>query len=94
MPPTSAYSVNIGTDSEDANAVILLAKGSLVAVLVELSDESHGEERGRWIIEATFGLHNHRIPESFPSRETAAAWVSSNFCSAPFILGDAVAKLR
>lgn len=93
MPPTSAYSLNIGTDSKDADAIILLAKGSLVAVLVELSDESHEEERGRWVIEATFGLHNHRIPETFSSAECAAAWVSSNICSAPFILGDALVPL-
>jgi hypothetical protein len=93
MPRTSAYSLNIGTDSDDAHAIILLAEGALVAVLVQLGDESHGDARGRWIIEATFGLINLRLPDSFPSCENAAAWVSSNICGTPFVLGDALTQL-
>lgn len=93
MARTSAYDLQIGTDSEDANATILLADGALVAVLVELSDESHGDDRGRWVVEATFGLRNGRIPESFPSRESAANWISSNICGAPFLIGNETPRL-
>ena len=94
MSRTSAYSLNIGTDSNDANAVILLVDGALVAVLVELSDESHGEDQGKWVIEATFGLHLGRLSDSFQSRECAAAWVSSNICSQPFCFGESLTRLN
>lgn len=94
MSRNSAYSLQIGTDSEDADAIILLANGALVAVLVELSDESHGEDRGKWTIEALFGLRNGRIPDNFPSRESAAAWVSDNICSQPFNMDDAIIQLN
>ena len=94
MPRTSAYSLNLGTDSKDKDAIILLVYGALVAILVELSDECHGVSQGNWTIEALFGLHNDRAPDSFPSRESAAAWVSSNICGQPFILGEALVQLR
>jgi len=72
----SAYRVGIRTKSADENAVILLASGQLVAILVELADEGHGEERGNWAVEAIFGLDHDRIPQSFPSAAEAAAWIS------------------
>ena len=57
--------------------MLLLADGQLVAVLVELADEGHGELRGNWAIEAIFGLQHDRIPQSFPSAKDAAAWISA-----------------
>ncbi len=94
MSRTSAYSLQIGTDSEDADAIMLLSDGALTAILVKLSDQIHGEDRGSWIIEALFGVHNNRLPESFSTPQSAAAWVSDNICSQPFILGDALIQLR
>ncbi len=94
MSRTSVYSLHIATDSDDADAVILLSDGALVAVLVELSDESHGEDRGKWIIEAVFGLRHDRIPDSFPCRESAAAWISSNICNQPFLFNSALVQLN
>jgi len=90
---TSAYQLQIGTDSDDANARILLADGALVAVLVELSDEGHGEDRGKWTIEATFGLRHERVPDIFPSLESAADWVSEHICEQRFNLGADVVRL-
>jgi len=81
----SAYQVGIRTNSDDENAVLLLAEGQLVAVLVELADEGHGEERGNWVIEAIFGLQHGRIPQSFPSAANAAAWISANVAGEPII---------
>jgi len=87
----SAYRVGIRTNSDDDKAVLLLADGQIVAVLVELADEGHGDERGNWVVEAIFGLHHNRIPQSFPSAEDAAAWISAHLGREPFMpMGDLI----
>ncbi len=91
MSKTSAYRVGIATNSDDENAVLLLADGQLVAVLVELADEGHGEQRGNWAVEAIFGLRHDRIPPSFPSAADAAAWISAHVGGGPFKpMGDLI----
>lgn len=91
---TSAYKLKIKTDSADDNALILLANGELVAVLVELADKAHAAERGRWTIEAVFGLTHKRVPQNFDSAADAAAWVSDHVCQSPFYLDESVSQLR
>ncbi len=49
MLRTSAYRLKIRTDSADDNALILLANGELVAILMELADEAHGEDAANWV---------------------------------------------
>ena len=56
MSRTSVYQSRIRTDSADGNALLLLARGELVAILVALDDEIHGAERHRWTIEKIFGI--------------------------------------
>jgi hypothetical protein len=90
---TSAYKIRIRTDSADSNAFMLLDDGELVAILVELADESHGDARGRWAIEAVFGLSPGRHPESFDSALDAAGWIGQHICHKTFELSDDVVEL-
>lgn len=94
MSQTSAYKTRIRTDSADSHALILLNDGELVAILVELADESHGVDRGKWIIETTFGLHPGRRPEPFADAAQAAYWISEQICGRPFDLGSQILELR
>ena len=93
MSGISAYRVGIRTNSDDENAVLLLASGQLVAILVELADEGHGEERGNWAVEAIFGLQHDRIPQSFPSAADATAWISAYVDRKPLMPKDDLIEL-
>ncbi len=94
MSPTCAYKVRINTDSTDNNALILLADGALVGVLVELSDECHGSGQGEWAIEAAFGIDLTPAPPIFPSAVAAATWLSTHLGCKPFTLDEKVVPLR
>lgn len=94
MSPTSAYKIRIRTDSADSNALMLLDDGELVAILVELADESHGDGRGQWIIETTFGLNPGRRPGPFACAADAANWIGQHICHQPFVLGQHIVELR
>jgi hypothetical protein len=91
---TSAYKIRIRTDSEDGNALMLVDGGELVAILVELADECHGSARGKWIVEATFGLDPARRSGLFASADAAAGWISQEISYRPFALGENVVELR
>lgn len=90
---TSAYKLRIRTDSEDSNAIMLLDEGELVAILVELADECHGEARGQWIIETTFGLSCGRRPGAFACATDAANWISEHIGQRPFVLTRPIVEL-
>ena len=94
MSRTSAYKIQVRTDSADSNALLLLDGGQLVAILVELADEGHGDARGHWAIETTFGLNNGRLPTSFACAADAADWISQHICHRPFVLDGDIAELR
>jgi len=86
--------VQIRTDSADENALLLLADGQLVAILIELADESHGDLRGKWSVETTFGLQHQRVPKNFASSADAAFWVGNHICQKPFFLDGQVLELN
>lgn len=94
MLRTSAYRLRIRTDSADDNALILLSDSQLVAIIVELADESHGDERGKWTVESIFGLGIGRYPRNHASAGDAADWVSEHLGINSFILGDNIERLR
>ena len=73
---TSVYQSRIRTDRAASNALILLAGGELIAILVALDDEVHGDNRHKWTIETIFGIGHKRAPDTFASAADAAAWVS------------------
>jgi hypothetical protein len=80
---TSTYRLRVKTDSADSNGILLLDDGELIAVLIELADESHGADCGKWVIETLFGLDLPTPPGLFDSAEDAAAWVVSECATAP-----------
>ena len=75
MTKTSTMSLKVRTGSADENGLLMMLDGKLIAILVELSDEIHGEQRGRWALENTYGLFDIRAPETFASAEQAWDWV-------------------
>ncbi len=94
MSQTSVFKIRIRTDSADSNALLLLDGAELIAILVELVDESHGDDRGQWIIETTFGLNPGRRPQSFPGASDAANWISEHLGCQPFSLDPNIVELR
>ncbi len=93
MARTSAYKIRIRTDSADSNSLMLFNGGELVAILVELADEGHGDDRGRWIIETTFGLTPSCPPRSFARPADAADWVSQHHRLCSFDLDREIVEL-
>ncbi|KQP50830.1 hypothetical protein ASG40_12960 [Methylobacterium sp. Leaf399] len=58
----------------DTERQILFVDGGVVAVLVRLSD-AHGDEAGRWSLEAGFGRVGDPNPPTFESLDEAQAWI-------------------
>lgn len=73
---------------------MLFDDGELIAILVELADESHGDIRGRWAIESTFGLNPGQRPETFASAEDAATWITQHISRRPFALSQYLVELQ
>lgn len=94
MSQTCVYRLRVRTDTDDKSTLLLLADNKLVAILVKLADECHGDERGKWMIEKTFGLGLIRVPDTFASAAEGAAWVSEHICNQPFALGSQIRELR
>lgn len=59
----------------DRNGMLMLLGDQLIAILVELTDEMHGDARGRWALESRFDLLGGSAPEAFGSLEQAWDWV-------------------
>lgn len=66
--------VLLDTDDGDGEAMLLFADGRLAAVASRLS-EAHGDDSGRWFIEAVFGTHRHQPRSSFASLDEAGQWL-------------------
>lgn len=64
----------VATDSSDTEGHLVFADGSLVAVLVRLSDD-HDEDAGKWFLEAGFGRVEESAQPAFTDLETAQAWI-------------------
>ena len=88
MSRTSAYKMRIRTESADNVALLLLDDGELVAILVELEDEGHGDARGQWAVETIFGLAPGRLPSAFASAGDAAKWIGEHVCRKPLHLDE------
>jgi len=70
-PIITRQKVRIATGSADEDGWLLFADGSLVAVLVHLSEPSHGALRGTWFIEWGVGhWYSPRDPNSFTDIDT------------------------
>jgi hypothetical protein len=61
----------------DAEGLLVFSDLGLVALLVRLS-ELHGEDAGRWFLEAGFGeLDRHQCP-MFPDLDAAQDWIADH----------------
>ena len=70
----TSQAIQIRTGCDDRNGMLMLLDDQLIAVLVELSDEIHGDARGRWALEARFDLLGS-APETFASLDQARDWI-------------------
>jgi hypothetical protein len=77
MPKLDLQPVTLATGTADARGCLVLADGSLAAVVVRLDDDAHGEMIGAWFLEAGFGPCQTPTPPVFPTLEAAQAWVLS-----------------
>lgn len=69
--------VEILTDSGDNDGRLVLTKGRLVAVLVQLADQAHAELVGSWFLEAGFGPCGTVTAPVFKSLDEAQDWIAA-----------------
>ncbi|MBO1021127.1 hypothetical protein IPV08_14230 [Methylobacterium sp. SD274] len=67
--------VRVATDSEDAEGLLVFARGNLVAVLVRLSDDQ-SDDTGKWFLEAGFGSIYRSRPPVFYDLDKAQEWIT------------------
>ena len=75
LPRTNNLAMQIRTGSADSNGMLMLLDDQLIAILVELADEIHGDACGRWALETSFGLFSSFAPETFVSLDQAWDWL-------------------
>ncbi|TXN72834.1 hypothetical protein [Methylobacterium sp. WL6] len=68
--------VQVATGSDDQESRLVFADGFLAAVLVQLS-EQHGEDAGKWFLEAGFGRIDDYRPPIFADLDAAQAWIEA-----------------
>jgi hypothetical protein len=73
-PRIMTIPIRVDTGSADEDGRLVLASGRLVGVLLRLADESHGESRGAWFLEAGFGDLAGENP-IFSTLERATEWL-------------------
>ena len=66
--------VRLASGNDDTEAQLVFVGGSLVAVLVHLS-EVHGDEAGMWFLEAWFGASCRSNQPTFVSLDEAQDWI-------------------
>jgi len=64
------------TGHADHEGQLVLADRQLIAILVRLDDEIHGEDRGLWFLEAGFGPCHGPSHPTFRDLEDAARWIN------------------
>ncbi|MER2263607.1 hypothetical protein [Methylobacterium oxalidis] len=67
--------VCVRTGRTDADGQLVLADGSLVAVLTRLSDE-YGDEAGMWFLEAGFGPLDQPHAPKFADLDEVQDWIT------------------
>jgi hypothetical protein len=73
--------VQVATGSEDQESQLVFVDGFLAAVLVQLS-EQHGQNWGKWFLEAGFGrVDDYRAP-IFTDLEEAKDWIEARLTGA------------
>ncbi|WP_188849699.1 hypothetical protein [Aureimonas glaciei] len=68
--------------SRDRKGMLVLRHGLLVAVIVQLEDESHGDRYlGRWHVEATFDGLPSPVRQVFDDLGEIRSWIERNAAS-------------
>ena len=67
--------VKVAWDGADANGLLVLNSGTLVAVLVCLEEAFYEEDQGRWYLEAGFGKCGS-TQTTFADLDAALRWVA------------------
>ena len=79
--------VQVATNSSDNHGLLVFYNDSLVAVLVQLSDD-HEDDAGKWFLEVSFGRLVTMDPPIFADLDDANIWIerqlSKNTRSADF----------
>ncbi|MGH1571361.1 hypothetical protein ACRAWG_12515 [Methylobacterium sp. P31] len=78
----SLQPVQVATNSDDAESQLVFADGFLVAVLVRLS-EQHGDDAGKWFLEAGFGPIDFLSPPPFADLGVARTWITRQLIAGP-----------
>jgi hypothetical protein len=65
------------TGSTDEDGYLVLASDKLVAVLVRLSEEVHGDAVGNWYLEVGFGPCDGPAHPVFETLDAAKAWIAT-----------------
>ena len=67
--------VKVATGTDDESGVVVLLDGRMVAVLVKLAAECHGDMAGHWHVEAAFGPVG-QTASTFPQIAGALRWIA------------------
>ena len=67
--------VQLASGNDDTEAQLAFIDGSLIAVLVHLSDV-HGDEAGMWFLETWFGGTYRSNQPTFVSLDEAQNWIT------------------
>ena len=87
MPVVSFQSIPILIDGHDTAGCLALVDGQLAAVLARLDRDAHPPElKGRWHLEAGFGLCGGTGTHVFATLDDAGAWVQERLNRAPRVL--------
>jgi hypothetical protein len=70
------HPIKVATGSADEDGRLVMVEDRLVAVLVLLTDPSHGVARGQWCLEAGFDGVDSVKPPLFANLEAAGRWIS------------------
>ena len=68
--------VHVATNSDATESRLVFDDGFPVAVLVQLC-EQHGDEAGKWFLEAGFGRVDHPSPPLFTNLDEAQDWITA-----------------
>ena len=93
MTNFSLQPINVATETEDEEGVLVLADNRLVAVLVRLRAPYHHGIEGHWFLEAGFGRCATAMADSFVSLEAALRWIVGRFGTREPAAGSDLAAL-
>lgn len=86
------HSIHIDTASDDQQGELVFADGKLVAVLVRLGSEAHGDDRGCWFAEAGFGPCDPPAKHVFVTRDEATGWIRERIAKRTARACDAISR--